>query len=272
MTRPRECAQPSGRRPCLSTAPGPGAAGPRAKCLPPRPSSLLGSLAILAVAPFLAFPVTAEAQQAPLLRGSGGTTTVGGADLRLSLGRTLYERTEYCGLYDGWLSTIELGLTRGWLGASVAIVEDYPWPLPPPDTQPQTTIDRGRAYQVLGEVFPLAILGDHPVSRWVQPFVAAGVQVSTDGESHPAGNERYGPVWAIQGRVDPAVGFGANVVIPVGDTGFGLVVQFRRTTLLDVESEAIGPDPEDDRWVFDSGNLSWNEVRAGVRLRVGGGR
>ncbi len=228
--------------------------------------------AALTASLLLAPALAAQQLPGPQPQRTAGTATLGGTDLRLSLGRTLYQREEYCGLYDGWLSTLEFGITRGWLGTTVAIVEDYPWPLPPPDTQPQATIDRGRAFQILAEVFPLALLGDMEFTRWVQPFVAAGVQVSTDGEIHPAGTERVGPVWGIEGRIDPAVGFGANVVIPIGDSGFGLVAQFRRTTLLNVEGEAISPDPQQGAWSFPEQNLSWNEIRTGVRIRVGGGR
>lgn len=185
-------------------------------------------------------------------------------EVNISGGRTLYSRTAYCGFFDAFLNRYDLTISRGALGASVGIVLDYPWPLPPPDRV--VHLDRGGAIQAMAEVYPLRVIPvAREVERWVRPFVAAGVVVSRDGEAHPAGTRRESPVYAVQGRTDPGVSFGANLRIPLGAGPLGVNVQLRRTTLFSVEGELVSA--EGQTFNTDSQNLSWNEVRLGVSFR-----
>lgn len=205
-----------------------------------------------------ALPAAGQIAPTPSIPG------LGALEVNLSAGRTLYSRTAYCGFFHAFVNRYDLTLSRGALGASVGILLDYPWPLPPPDRL--VHLDRGAAVQAMVELYPLTVFpGAREVERWVRPFVAGGVVVSRDGEAAAAGSRRPDPVFAVQGRTDPGVSLGANFRAPVGVGPLGVNVQVRRTTLFSVEGEFVSAQGE--RFTSDSRNLSWNEVRVGLSLR-----
>ena len=122
-----------------------------------------------------------------------------------TLGRTFYDRDPFCGLWDAYLSSVAFTATRGGLGVTAGLILDYPWPLPPPGGD--IYLDRGPSLQAVVEVYPLHYLGASAsrVETFVRPFVGAGVQYTFDGEAFAAGTERPGPVYAVQGSLDPVI-------------------------------------------------------------------
>lgn len=188
----------------------------------------------------------------------------GAPALQLHVGRTFYDRDPFCGLWDAYLSSVAFTATRGGLGLTAGLILDYPWPLPPPGGE--IYLDRGPALQAVLEVYPLHYLGDPGgrLNTFIRPFVGAGVQASFDGESFEAGTERPGPVYAVQGSVDPLLIYGATLRAPIGDSGVGIVARFQGNTLLDVSGDYLTPGGET---ITTGGrNLNWAELRLGVSI------
>ena len=218
----------------------------------------LSLLLLILPAPRLVIPVSA---QAPAVQGIFGD----GVELALVAGRTFYQRDEFCGLWDLYATSLGLIASAGGVGASVAFIGDYPWPAPPPPNG-DIYLDRGPSLQAVVELFPLHFLGEQGrrVDARLRPFVGGGLQATWDGETFPAGTERPGPVYAVQGSIDPLIIYGATLRVPIGDSGLGLVARFQGNTLLDVAGEYL---TDQGQTVNTEGKtLNWSELRVGFSL------
>lgn len=188
----------------------------------------------------------------------------GAPGLQLHVGRTFYDRDPFCGLWDAYLSSVAFTATRGGLGVTAGLILDYPWPVPPPGGD--IYLDRGPSLQAVVEVYPLHYLGASAsrVETFLRPFVGAGVQATFDGEAFEAGTERPGPVYAVQGSVDPVIVYGASFRAPIGDSRLGLIARFQGNTVLDVAGDYLTPGGE--TIATEGSNLTWTELRVGFSL------
>jgi hypothetical protein len=116
------------------------------------------------------------------------------------------------------------------------------------------------------EVYPLHYLGASAsrVETFVRPFVGAGVQYTFDGEAFAAGTERPGPVYAVQGSLDPVIIYGATFRAPIGDSGLGIIARVQGNSVLDVAGEYLTPQGE--TITTEGSNLNWTELRVGFSL------
>ncbi len=225
----------------------------------PGPAALLLLLGMM-LTPFAGPPLPLAAQTVPPQE----PIWTAGPSLQLHVGRTFYDRDPFCGLYDLYLSSLGLTATRGGLGITTGLILDYPWPVPPPPGG--IYLDRGPSLQAVVELYPLHYLGASAsrVETFVRPFVGAGVQYTFDGEAFAAGTERPGPVYAVQGSLDPVIIYGATFRAPIGDSGLGIIARVQGNSVLDVAGEYLTPQGE--TITTEGSNLNWTELRVGFSL------
>jgi len=200
--------------------------------------------------------------------GVAGETPV---SFLLSAARAEYDRDPFCVDPDDWFTTFRFSVERGAFGVSVASVDAYPWPLPPPDFPPDSEsafIDRGSAYQVGVHVDPLRLFGRDVggIGDYLAPFVGGGLHISTEGEAAQPGVNGPEPTFALQGGTDGFLTYGARLDLPLGGDRFGVFGEVRGTSVFDGGKElvGIGGEPLDT----ESGTLTWAEFSVGVRLQL----
>jgi hypothetical protein len=235
------------------------------RTLPPGRRARLRPLRWLPLLLLLSLPapglVTPVAAQAPAAQGIFG----GGVELALVAGRTFYQRDEFCGLWDLYATSLGLIASAGGVGASVAFIGDYPWPIPPPIDG--IYLDRGPSIQAAVELYPLHYLGEETrrLGEVIRPFVGAGLQASWDGDTYAPGTERPGPVYAVLGSVDPALVYGATLRLGLGDGRVGVVARFQGTRVFSTEGEFLSPTGETLSTA--ATDLDWSELRVGLSFR-----
>lgn len=234
-------------------------------------------------------PVTAIGSVAlALVLSMWGTAKAAAQDVYAALGSSLYSDDPFCLSTSAALSSAQIGVSGDAFGVSAAYNNsNWPWPKPPPpppgglvvpgasysllgaSRQESNYLTHGDAFRAVLELFPLGLLpglreSTANLRRYIKPFVGAGVQISTDGETSPAGGDRDLPTYAVLGSTDLLISYGASAVVPLGDR-FGIHLQLRGNTLFagDIEIET----PDGQTLVSEDNRLNWGEWLVGLNLR-----
>ena len=155
----------------------------------------------------------------------------------LRLGNATYDDDPFCEDPTALITMFSLGFSTPLIGVTAEYNSgDYPWP-PPNESATGVFLTHGHALQVMAEFNPVHLIS-RGISEYARPYVAAGLHISSDGESRA--DTGAGEAWGVGGQTKPFVAFGVNGILPVGPR-LGLTAGYRHTTVFFGDFDLITP-------------------------------
>ena len=248
---------------------------------------LRSSLLATTVAPMLlatgSAPMTL-ASAAPLLLAAA---PLAAQEVDVVAGSAWCDGDELCLDPDQLITSYRITLATDEFGLSASYEDEcWPWFDPPPGsgddaaaiaaavaaarTAAQQPIAQrhGSGWQLLAEAYPLGLLDVDRISRFLRPFVGAGVFITGDGDpavSGPGGSVVYG----VKGRTDLIIAYGASLYLPSRDVPLRLVVQLRGTTMFANDVAFLTPGGQTVE-TEGSQNRTYAQLSVGFSYRLGG--
>jgi len=230
---------------------------------------------------------------AVVVSGAGSATVHAQTNLTLTTGSAVYSSDAFCLDSGAALTNFGAGIDGSVVGGELMFSNGaWPWPCPAGGcgggtgfslvgfsgqgsvSQPSSYLTHGNAFQGVVKLFPVplvqrfgldGLLG--AVDQYVRPYIGVGVQVSSDGETAPAGGGRVLPTYSVQGRTDFVITYGAAALLPGRETRLGLMVEYRGAQTLGNEIEV---ETDDGRTLeSDGSSLKWGQWGVGLRIRLG---
>jgi len=184
-------------------------------------------------------------------------------------GNASYADDAFCLESPAFLTSFMAGVSTGLVGFSAQYINnDWPWPDPPPPPPPggELFLTHGRGFQVQAELNAVDLISSG-INRYVRPFIAVGLHISTDGDASAATAAR-GPTYGVKGQTRPYVAYGFNTFVPIGASRFGATAGYRGTSVFFSDFQYATPNGESI--TTQGGTLSSGVWTVGLALRVGG--
>jgi hypothetical protein len=185
-------------------------------------------------------------------------------------GNASYAGDAFCLASPAFLTSFMAGISTGLVGFSAQYINnDWPWPDPPPPPPPpggELFLVHGKGFQFQAELNPVDLVRSN-LDRYIRPFIAAGLHVSTDGDASAATATR-GPTYGVKGQTKPYVAYGFNTFVPIGSARIAATAGYRGTTVFFGEFGYATPTGESV--TTDGATLTSGVWTVGLAVRVGG--